>query len=119
VVLTSHEVNLFERLLAWKETWVKTGRRPESTAIVEHLFDYGTVEELVQYQPEHLTSHERTVIERLYADAVPVKQIAEQFGINRRTVRRVAKQAGLQPQPRGLSEAQIDEAVIRPASSTK
>ncbi|PKQ30742.1 MAG: hypothetical protein CVT62_12400 [Actinobacteria bacterium HGW-Actinobacteria-2] len=44
----------------------------------------------------------RQQVVELYRDGVPAKGIAARFGVHRKTVREIAKVAGLEPKPRGL-----------------
>ena len=112
VGLDSVEGNLFEELLAWKKTWVATGR-PDHSASARCQFDYGTVDEIRRPQRPRLTPAEKDGIILLYRDQVPVKQIAERFNVNRRTVRYLAKEAGLAPRLRGMTDDEIQQAADR------
>lgn len=108
----SVEVNLLNKLLAWKKAWVAAGT-PDYSASVRRESDHGTVHELQRWQRPPLTKAEKAGISRLYRDQVPVKEIAGRFQVDRRTVRDVAKRAGLDPHPRGLSATQIEQAADR------
>lgn len=110
MALTHTEANQFQRLLAWKQGWVKAGRPTTQRGETERLFDYGTVEQLTQHHPEMLTTEQKADITQLYADQAPIKQIAAKFGVHRATVRTIAKATNLPPHPRGLTEAQIAQA---------
>lgn len=73
------------------------------------VFDYGTVGHLRQPQV-HLDKAKRRQVVGLYRASVPVNEIAGRFGVHRKTVREIAKSAGLDPKPRGLLPDQVGRA---------
>lgn len=112
VELPSVEGNLVEKLLAWKTTWVAAGR-PDHLASARCQFDYGTVDEIRRPQRPRPSPAEKDGIILLYRDQVPVKEIAERFQMNRRTIWEMARRSGLEPHPRGLSAAHVEQAIGR------
>ena len=60
-----------------------------------------------------LSAESKAKIVELYRDLVPVEQIAARFQVDRRTVRGLAKAAGLEPHPRGLAVDGIPAAAAR------
>ena len=77
--------------------------------MADPAFDYGTVDRVRQPQMR-LDKVKREEVANLYRRGVAVRVIAEQFGVHRKTVREIAKAAGLAPKPRGLLPRQVARA---------
>lgn len=105
--LDSSEVKLFEAVLAWKRAHPNLAATPDASA--DPLFDYGTVDSIQQSQT-HVDKAKRQEIVAQYRAGLGVNEIAATFGIHRKTVREIAKSAGLEPKPRGLCADQVEEA---------
>lgn len=58
-----------------------------------------------------LLPRELEQVKEQYQKGVAVQQLAEQLGVDRETIRRNLRDAGLPPRSRGLTDEQIDEAV--------
>lgn len=107
VELDSSEAKLFETLLAWKRSH-PGGASPDAT-VADPVSEAGGVDRLRRRQV-HLPKVERQQVVELYRDGVPVNEIAERFGVHRKTVREIAKAVGLEPRPRGLLPDQVGRA---------
>jgi hypothetical protein len=107
VDLDSSEVNLFERILAWKRS--RATRQSTPDASIDPPFDYGAVDRLQQPQT-HLGKEQRKQVEDQYRAGIAIKTVAATFGIHRKTVREIAAAAGLDPHPRGLQEEDLPRA---------
>ena len=106
--LDSSEVKLFEAVLAWKRSHLRTATTPGE--LVDPTFDYGTITTLRQPQVR-LDKAQRQQVADQYRAGIAVKVIATTFGIHRKTVRDIAVEAGLEPHQRGIHPEDVGRAI--------
>lgn len=79
----------------------RAASRPAREPIVD---ERGPVTENSEQSQTRLNASNRVELLDGYASGVPVKELAQRFGVHRSTVREMAARAGMEPRRAGLSE---------------